>query len=248
MVQLLKIILDNYSFNFPFFKRLSKKVWGKANVVIANSKGLKDLALKTAPEQTIEVMYNGVDVDFFKPLEKKENIFTIVSTSRLISRKGISYLIDAFIDLNKKIDNVKLIIVGDGDLKSDLRDKVKENGINDKVEFWGKVEKKDIIKAYQKSDVFVLPSLNEGMSNSLLEAMACGLAVIATDVGGTKELVDESNGVIIEKKSSDDIFKALEKLQNDDELLKSMKNNSRKKTELMSWNNMADKYLELYLT
>ena len=156
--------------------------------------------------------YDWIDVDFFKPLDKKENIFTIVSTSRLIARKGINYLIDTFIDLNKKVNNVKLIIVGDGDLKNDLKNRVKKNGINDKVEFWGKVEKKDIIKVYQKSDVFVLSSLNEGMSNSLLEAMSCGLAIVATDVGGTNELVDENNGIIIKKKSCFDILKALEKL------------------------------------
>ena len=84
------------------------------------------------------------------------------------------------------------------------------------------------------------------MSNSLLEAMSGGLAIVATDVGGTKELVDESNGIIIKKESSFDILRALEKLRNNKGLLKEMKNNSRKKAELMSWKKSADKYLEIY--
>lgn len=228
------------------FKRLSKRIWGKARVVITNSEGLKGLALQSAPKQKIEVIYNGVDTDFFKPVDKKEDVFTIVSTSRLIARKGINYLIDAFIDLSKKISNVKLIIVGDGDLRVDLENKVKESGISDKIEFWGKVEKKDIIKAYQRSDVFILPSLNEGMSNSLLEAMSCGLVIVATDVGGTKELVDRNNGIIIKKESSADILSALNQIYNDKAMLEEMKKNSRKKAELMCWEEVADKYVRLY--
>jgi glycosyltransferase involved in cell wall biosynthesis len=84
------------------------------------------------------------------------------------------------------------------------------------------------------------------MSNSLLEAMASGLAVIATDVGGTKELVDNSNGVIVEKESVEDIYNALEKLYKDKNMLKKMGEISREKTENMTWGNMADSYLKLY--
>jgi len=228
------------------FKRLSIKIWKNAKKVIANSRGLKDLALVSNKKQEIGIIYNGVNIGFFRPKEKDEKVFTIVSTSRLIERKGINHLIDAFINLEKENNNIKLIIAGDGDLKESLENKVKENNIDDKVEFWGKVKKEDVLIAYQESDVFVLPSLNEGMSNSLLEAMASGLAVITTDVGGTKELVDEDNGMIIEKEFSESIFESLKILLSNNELLNKMKRNSREKTEKMSWNIVANKYLEIY--
>ena len=121
-----------------------------------------------------------------------------------------------------------------------------EFGIEQKVKFFGETLRSDIAKLIPSAHVFALPSKNEGMSNSLLEAMASGLAVIATDVGGTKELVDEKNGVIVEKESVEDIYEALEKLYKDKRMVLEMGEESRKRTEGMSWRKMADSYTQLY--
>jgi L-malate glycosyltransferase len=232
--------LDKY-----IFQHLSKLIWKRAKCVVANSEGLRDLAYETYNKKDIGVIYNGVDTDMFKPKEKDDE-FTIVSTSRLTERKGLNYLIEAFGEFQNGKENVRLIFYGDGDQREELEDMVEELDIKDKVEFKGEASREDISKNISKCHLFVLPSKNEGMSNSLLEAMASGLAIIATDVGGTKELVDSKNGFVVKKEDSREIKEGLERLYNDRELLIRMGKESRRKAEGMSWGNMAREYLDLY--
>lgn len=228
------------------FKKLSKKIWVKAAVVTVNSCGLKELALKSSPTQPIEVIYNGIDTDEFRPLASAVGNFTVISTSRLIKRKGMEYLLDAFIKFRKKCPNSKLLIAGKGNLEAMLKEKALNSGYGDNIEFLGAVIHKKMPEVYRQADIFILPSLNEGMSNSLLEAMASGLAVVATDTGGTKELVDSSNGIIIKKSDTKSIYDALKKLYQSKNLLESMKKSSREKAQKMSWEEMAKRYSIIY--
>jgi len=213
------------------FKPISKKVWKKARKVIANSSGLKDLALKTY-NRDIDIIYNGVDVDYFKPSKKNNKKIRLISTGRLIERKGYGYLIDA-------LGEEELVLIGEGNLVGELKEKAKGKD----VKFLGRLEKRELVKELQKSDVFVLPSLNEGMSNSVLEAMACGLPLIVTDVGGSKELVD-GNGFIIEKGSVESIKNVLNKINRKD--LVKMGKKSREIAEGMSWKEVGKEYEGVY--
>ena len=124
---------------------------------------------------------------------------------------------------------------------------VKKLNIESSVEFVGALDRKEMPWWYQKADVFVLPSLNEGMSNCLLEAMASGLAVVATDTGGTKELVDETNGIIVDQRSHKGIYKALEQIYSNNKILRTMKTASRTKAGLFSRKENCNKYLKLYI-
>jgi glycosyltransferase involved in cell wall biosynthesis len=233
-------LLDTFLFQF-----LYRVIWGKAEYVVANSQGLRDLAYKTIDKYQIDVIYNGVDINMFKPLTKEKD-FSIVSTSRLIERKGLKYLIEGFAKFAKNKKDVRLDFYNEGNQQEELEQFVVELGIKEKVKFLGMADRKELAKSIPKYHIFALPSLNEGMSNSLLESLACGLAVIATDVGGTKELVDETNGIIVEKESSEEIFNALERLYKDRGLLESMGAKSRKKAEGMSWSSVAKEYMKLY--
>jgi glycosyltransferase involved in cell wall biosynthesis len=171
----------------------------------------------------------------------------VVSTSRVIARKGLDYLVKGFIPLARKHSDAKLLLAGGGDqLKEELQALVEKEGLERQVEFVGNIERDKIADFYRRGDVFALPSLNEGMSNSLLEAMASGLAVVATETGGTKELVDEDNGIIVKKRSTQSIQVALEGLYQNPEKLVTMKQASRKKAEGMSWKIVAEEYQELY--
>lgn len=228
------------------FQRLSRRIWKKASAVVANSEGLKQLALQTNPDQEIGVIYNGVDTEIFTPSQKKPEEFTIISTSRLEKRKGLEFLVEGFGKFCKQYKVGKLILIGGGDQESKLREISHDLDVEGAVEFVGVLDLGKLPRWYQKADVFSLPSFNEGMSNSLLEAIASGLAIVATDTGGTKELVDDSNGIIVGKGCSEDILKALEKLHKDRELLDLMKERSREKALMMSWVNMAEQYLEVY--
>jgi glycosyltransferase involved in cell wall biosynthesis len=103
-----------------------------------------------------------------------------------------------------------------------------------------------IAKEYNKADVFVLPSFNEGMSNSLLEALASGLAIVSTDTGGAKDLIGKENGFIVEKGSPKSIKKALEDIIKNPEKLERMKGVSRQKALELSWGRMAGEYTKTY--
>lgn len=236
----------NPKFNKIYFllSPLLKKIWEKARFIVANSEDLKNTALKFYSEARIDVIPNGVDWDGFRPnpARRRNNIFRVLYVGRFHKIKGINYLIDAFKQFAQERNDVELVLVGEGPLYAGVK---KENSSFKKIRILGRKEQSELIKIYQRSDVFVLPSLNEGMSNTLLEAMACGLAVIATNTGGAKELLGR-DGIIMKKENSQEIFQGLEKLYSNRELLRNMKIQSRQKAKKMSWEEGARKYLDIY--
>ena len=240
---------ERFSFIYKIITPLIKKIWKDAAEVIANSQGLKDLALQTNFNQEIGIIYNGIDTEKFKPNSKDKGDFIITpGASRLTSRKGLGYLIEAVHKLSQKYPQVKLKIMGDGEEeKIRLEDIIKELNIQDKVVFLGRIPREETSPYYQEADVFVLPSLNEGMSNAMLEALSTGLPILATDTGGSDELIQEGkNGYIVKMKNAQDIADKIEKLIKDPELRKIMGEASRKKALEMSWDEVAKKYYEVY--
>jgi len=226
-----------------FFQRLSRKIWPRAHKVVANSAGLKELALTTSPGLMIDVVCNGVDLQEFNP--SGENIngadekLKLISVGRLIERKGYGYLIEALTGL----PGVELELIGEGNLKCELEDLAVQSGV--KVRFSGNVEHSRLAMHLRRADLFVLPSLNEGMSNALLEAMACGLPVIATDTGGSTELI-KGNGYIVRKGDARDLKRVVEIFNGDRDLIKAMGKASREMAEEMSWDKAAAAYYDIY--
>jgi len=221
------------------FARLSRTVWKSAKRVIANSQGLRDLALKNSPDKSIEVIPNGVDAESFPVREKfmDQGKLKVLSVGRLIPRKGMIYLVQAI----KDMDNVSLTIVGDGPLRNDLQ----KASIGMDVNFLGTLSHDELKNIYSKHDVFVLPSLNEGMSNTILEAMASGLPVIVTDTGGTKELIN-GNGFVMPMADSDALKAPILELVSQPSRLDAMGKKSREIALDMGWENISSKYLITY--
>lgn len=221
-----------------------RKVWQNARYVIANSEDLKNTALKFYHYKKIGIIQNGVDCDSFSSSSnpKKDNIFRILYVGRFHERKRIHYLIEAFKQFSGGHSDTELVLVGEGELYDQI---IRENQNNSQIKIIGRKEQKELIPIYQNSDVFVLPSLIEGMSNALLEAMASGLAIIATDTGGVGDLID-GNGIIIKSKNSDVIYEALNKLYDDRALVKNMKYKSLQLVGHMSWKKAAEKYNKIY--
>lgn len=221
------------------FQHLSKKIWRKANAVVANSQGLKNLALESAPKQKIDVIYNGVDTNEFAPIENKpkNDKLILISTGRLIARKGYNFLIEAIANLLQ----VELWLIGEGNLKNELELQAKT--LNAQIKFLGKKEHHEIPKYLKQADIFVLPSLNEGMSNSILEAMACGLPIIATDTGGSAELI-QGNGIIVEKSNVQDLKNAINHYINQPTLLMQHADKSLELAKKMNWSSIAQEYVK----
>ena len=156
----------------------------------------------------VEIIYNGVDTQRFSPgkaqddVRKKFNInsqdIVIGTVGRLSPEKGLEYLISAIREVVNLYPRTKVLIVGDGDEKYrlSLQEKVKDLELSSHIFFVGFYE--DVPQILRCLDIFSLPSLFEAFNRSLLEAMACGLPVVATAVGGNVEIVQDGvNGLLV---------------------------------------------------
>ncbi len=220
-----------------------KLIWKKADALIANSQGLKDMALDFYNKKPFDVIPNGVDTEVFYPSVKEESDeFKILFVSRLIERKGLQFIIPQLKKIQDSTEkSVKLIVVGDGPYRETLERIAEENHVSDMVEFVGQKGKEEIVPFYQNADLFILPSSKEGMPNVVLEAMACGLPIIMTPCEGSAELICE-NGYKAERKEFADY---IIKLIGDNEMRKEMSINSNKRVKnFFSWKHVVNEYLE----
>lgn len=208
----------------PFFYGVSKRcnVWLKHFKI--NSTG---------------VFYNSVDeksYDVFKNKHYiKNNKKIIISyAGRLIKEKGINELIEAFTILEKKYKNIELIIAGDGPLFNEL----KEKQISKNIKLVGKLNYEEVMSLYNDTDIFVYPSMySEGLPTSILEAGIMKCAIVATDRGGTKEVINNKKYGLIAEENIESIKENIEILIKDKEKLKEMKSNIHKRIlEEFTWN------------
>ncbi len=174
------------------------------------------------------VFYNAIDDKVFDEYYEKTNNQEIIISyiGRIIPEKGILNLLDAFEEINKKYKNIKLIIAGDGPLLNDVKRKYK----NKNIVFLGKIKYEDVMKVCVKTDIFVHPSMYpEGLPTSILEAGVMKSAVIATDRGGTCEVItDESVGLIIQE-NKEDLISKLDYLLSNPKIIEKLKENIHKR-------------------
>lgn len=209
--------------------------------VIAVCEAARILEIKNShvhPEKVLTI-YNGVDVNKFTPVNDNQRIqlrkqlgyppdcFIVGSLGRLHPQKGFEYLIEAIATCNEFLKGTLLLIAGSGKLESKLKNQAKKLGISNHIVFLG--ERADIVSILGVSDVFVSSSLWEGMSNSILEALACGLPVIATNVGGTSEIIKHNiNGLLITPCDTKAIADAILDLWNSPQKMKALGLQARK--------------------
>lgn len=231
----------------PLLKPVFRRVLRDAAAIQANSEGLRDLALRTAEPAEIEIIYNGVDCEQFRPPTSlgRSGALRLISVCRLIERKGVGDLIEALPRVKAALGDCRLTIVGEGNLESELKAQAARLGVTEDIEWLGFVEHDKLPELYNQADIFILPSHYEGMSNSLLEAMAAGLAVVVTDTGGTRELF-RNNGRIVAAGSPGSIAEAVIELGSDRAELEACATRSRKTAEEFSWTAVAGRYMETY--
>ena len=221
----------------------------KVDIVVSVCKKASGELLKNGfSEKKLVEIPNGVDTKRFckSNVMRKKGIRNIIYIGRLDSYKGVDYLLKGFRELLAKVDKVKLTIVGDGVDKAQLTNMAEYLGIQDSVTFKGRQE--DIPRELYNTDIFVLPSLSEGMSNVVLEAMACGLPVVATFVGGNSDLIrDRYNGILIPPKDSVSLTAALLELIENENFARRLGEEARKTIEKdYSMDQVVSKYVELY--
>ena len=194
--------------------------------------------------ERIEVIYNGVDTDYFNPAEsdfflkmfgtEKGTLF-VGYIGLLTRRKGLEYLIRAFSLVRQEYRNVRMVMIGghtanDETYFSEIRKLIKDLALEEQIFFTGMLP--DVRDALRSLDIVVLPSLDERCSRSLLEAISCGKAAVATRVGGTPEIIEDGvNGILVEPGNEEQIAKALVKLLANSKLREEMGKKGRERAE-----------------
>lgn len=238
-------------FYHRLMKFMTRRIWRNAERVVAKGHGLQKLAQKTAQKIGIDIGYvsNGVDCDKYHPdeIKRNNNAVKILFVGRLSKEKGLEYLLEG-VGLIKNIFkdyNATVELIGDGPMRGELDGMVKKLEIGEFVNFSGWTFKENLPLKYQSADIFVFPSLDEGMSNALLEAIASGLAVVATNIEANSGLViDGLNGYAISPRNSGDLAERLKKLIVDSKIRIEFGHESRKIAEDFSWKNIVLSYLK----
>jgi glycosyltransferase involved in cell wall biosynthesis len=185
--------------------------------IVAVCAALKDaiVDLGISPDK-VRVLRNGVDLDLFRPEGKKtadskrsREGTVLLSVGHLIERKGHDLVIRAL----PQLPSTRLVIAGEGPLGNPLRRLADELGVADRVQFVGAVPQRDLASYYRAADILVLASSREGWANVLLEAMACGTPVIASNVWGTPEVVAAPEaGELLQDRTPASIVQAVTRL------------------------------------
>ncbi len=172
--------------------------WACSTVAAVSGETAREVEAHGANPRKVRVIPNGIDADHFgKGLVVRSGGRRIGCVARLSPEKGIDRLISAFAAVVRRMPDARLTIVGEGEERPALEARVRELGLGESVEFLGFQD--DVAAALGTFDLFVLPSLTEGIPLALLEAMAAGLPVIATRVGGVPEVIEDgTSGVLVE--------------------------------------------------
>ncbi|MCK4550823.1 MAG: glycosyltransferase family 4 protein, partial [Candidatus Aenigmarchaeota archaeon] len=157
-----------------------------ADILIATSKDYAKSS-RFLRKKDVLVVPNGVDLSCFKPGEKKSKILFV---GRLVTYKGLKYLIKAMRKVVSLYPKVQLDIIGDGPLRDELTLAVKMSGLEKNINFKGHVTREELIREYREASIFVLPSINksEAFGITLIEAMACSVPVIASNLKGVRTI------------------------------------------------------------
>lgn len=228
-------------------KPLTKRIWNKAQAVVALSKSLRQTALETDPEQEIDIIRNGISTEIFTPLDSDNTgkSFKLVAVCRLLERKGIQYVLAAMAELSDP--NISLKVVGLGNYETELKRLCKHYTLESAVSFHGYCKNEELPLVFRDSDVFILTSLAESFGIVFLEAMSCALPIIGARTGGIPGIVSEENGILVEPTDVEKIKQAILKMMHQPELRKEMgQMNRQKMIEQYSWQHVADMYLNVY--
>lgn len=191
---------------------------GKADHLITVCEALKDVLIDLdVPSSKTTVLRNGVDLDVFHPADRSQSRadlklkgFTLLTAGHLVERKGHHLIIKAL----KELPGVALLVAGDGEIRASLEALTDQLGLQDRVTFLGAVPHKDLYRVYSAVDALVLASDREGWPNVLLEAMACGTPVVATNVWGAGEIVQSPEaGLLVEERSPSALAESVQKLR-----------------------------------
>jgi glycosyltransferase involved in cell wall biosynthesis len=218
--------------NNRVLKFIFTRVFGKANLILVLASSFRqsmiEMGFDPRKVHTITTMFDG---SIFKQnaVPERQNGKTILFLSRFVSEKGVYELLEAFVEIAATFPDAKLVLAGDGPEREKIIKFIDAHQLSDRIGLPGYIRGKDKVHILKKSDVFVFPTYyGEGCPVSLLEAMAAGLPVITTNVGGIADIVtDGINGILLKQVTSHSISDAIVRLFQDEALSTQMGRNNK---------------------
>jgi glycosyltransferase involved in cell wall biosynthesis len=255
---------EHYIVNMALLRQ--RLMWRKADRLIAVCTSVANELSEDygIPRDRIRVVFNGVDPDTFRPSPDKQQFRkelglegdpVVLFVGHFGLRKGSHQLLKAIPAILKSFPRALFVLVGgtpsflaSGIYWSALRDLVARSGIGERVRFVGTVPYDDVVRYYWAADLFVLPTLYEGLPKVVLEAMACGLPVITTRVSGnTDAVVDGETGILVDPRSVEQLRDAMLSLLSDPGMMRLMSVRGRRRAvELFTWERAAKEVSNVY--
>lgn len=238
-----------------FTEKFSRYYCNQSALVVAPSQGIKELLIKYGVESRIEVLPTGIEFDLFKNAPKGEfkkgfNIpedkRVLVYAGRLGYEKNIDFLIKAFKELLSIMSNTVLMIVGDGPYRNDLENLVGHLGLKKEVVFTGSFTRDKVARAFKDSEIFIFASKTETQGLVILEAMAAGLATVAIDAVGVRDVVADGKVGFLCKEDTSEFSQKIKTLLEDRLLRENFSKNAQGHAQNFSSANFALKMLSFY--
>jgi glycosyltransferase involved in cell wall biosynthesis len=255
--KIIPFLRTTYNHKKYFLARLFEKTTKYfVKYYLANSESVHNFYVKNigiTPEK-ITVVPNGIDVDFYNKVERSESLreslgigkkeVAIICVANLHINKGHAYLLESFENIYEKYKNIKLLIVGDGEERINLLDQIENYRSKNNILFLGRRD--DVPKLLKISDIFVLPTLFEGMSNALMEAMASKLPIVTTNIPENRNLIENlTNGILVPTENSkalrDSLVQLFKSIEKRTILASAAKNSIKKRFDI---NIIAEKWKE----
>jgi glycosyltransferase involved in cell wall biosynthesis len=227
---------------------LQRGAYACATHIVANSEAAAQrLGRERVPARKISVVPNGIVLERYRPQEARRTRRTVAMVANLRTEKGHDVLMDAATIVLRRVPDARFLVIGDGAERDRLEQRARALDLGPALQFLGHQE--DIPALLHALDIFVLPSRSEAFPNALLEAMATGMPVVASAVGGIPELVsDGANGLLVRPERPSELAASIERLMDDGDLANRLGAAARETVERRySFEKMVDGFERVYL-
>lgn len=238
------------NFKSKIMNKLELMLLKNNNRVIAVSNSIKKYLNDCKLHKCIKVIHNGTkhmndvsdinEINKFKKFYFDKNSLVVTFVGRLTEVKGIFNLVEIAKRIIKINDNVKFLVIGEGELKSYIEDEIVKSNLNN-IKLLG--FKKDVDKYIPYSDLLIMPSNMEGIPITILEGMSCGIPCIGSNVGGIPEIINKNNGILYENRNIDELLSRIDFIEKNRDVLKLLKEQCKEEF-LDKWS--IDKLIENY--
>jgi glycosyltransferase involved in cell wall biosynthesis len=243
--------VKRFARHYQVLRPFVRWLWKDADAVVSVSNGLRDYAFETTPDLPIEVIPNAIELSVFTPpLHRSDDgPVRMLFVGRFNHFKSVETLVEAAAQLRQNdVDNFEMELIGEGERRANVERLIIERGLTKQVRLLGWVERDQLPDHYRRADMFVTATTWEGMPNTVLEGMACGLPVVATRASGLQELVQEGvNGYLVDINDAAALAHRMAALIANPYERRRMGKESRKLAEReFAWEYIAEQYVAIY--